>query len=134
MAPKPEIVLLVCPVTFCNVLFLTEGPSSLGEYWASVPNLPLRLHVYSADPKKLKRLTNNPFLRNTIDVWYKAHQHIGDTPSISRFSPIWGNTYFKAGRADGGFKIWAENGAHFSTSLYSIQLWCHMIKSPPPRG
>lgn len=67
--------------------------------------------MYSADPKKLKRLTENPFLRNTVDIWYKAHQHIGDTPSISRFSSIWGNTYFKAGRTDGRLKFWADNGA-----------------------
>lgn len=97
---------------------LETPPAWVNIEQASISNLPLRLYMYSADSKKLKRSTKNPFLRNTVDVWYKAHQYIGDTPSISRFSPIWGNTHFKAGRADGGFRSWAENGVQKIEDLY----------------
>lgn len=68
------------------------------------------MYLHSADPKNLKRMTKNPFLKNSIDNWYKVHKHIGDTPSTSRFAPIWGNIQFSAGRADGGFKIWKNEG------------------------
>lgn len=54
----------------------------------SVLNFPLKLYLYSAEST-----TKKPLLQNTIDIWYKTHQHIKDPPSISRFSPILGNAH-----------------------------------------
>uniref|UniRef100_A0AAR2INH7 Reverse transcriptase domain-containing protein n=1 Tax=Pygocentrus nattereri TaxID=42514 RepID=A0AAR2INH7_PYGNA len=85
-------------------------PAWINIEQTSVTNLQLNQYLYSASPANLKKMTKNPFLKNTIDIWYRAHQYVGDTPPISRFSPILGNTFFKAGRADGGFKIWADKG------------------------
>lgn len=85
---------------------------------ASIKNLPLKLYLYSADQKTLKKITENPFLKNTIVIWFKAHQHINETPLISRFSPIWGNTQFKPGRKDGGFRIWFNKGVQKISDLY----------------
>ena len=99
--------------------FSSETPPAwINIEQASVPNLPLMLYLYSADPRNLKKGTENPFLKNTIDIWYKAHQHIRDTPPISCLSPIWGNTRFKPGRADGGFRIWADSGVQKIKDLY----------------
>ena len=74
--------------------FSTEAsPAWMNIEQTSVLNFPLKLYLYSADPKQLKRTTKSPFLQNTIDIWYKTHQYIKDTPSISHFSPIWGNAH-----------------------------------------
>lgn len=43
----------------------------------SIPDLPLSLYLYSSDIKILTRRTKNPFLKNTISVWYAADKHIG---------------------------------------------------------
>lgn len=99
--------------------FVTQSPPA----WvyieqASISKLPLSLYLYSADFKTLKKTTTNPFLRNSIDVWFKSHRHIGDTPSISQFSPIWDNARFTPGRADGGFQIWANRGVQKIGDLY----------------
>ena len=80
--------------------------------------LPLKLYLYSADLKTLKKKTRNPFVKNTITIWYRVHQHIGDTPALSRFSPIWGNDDFTPGRSDGGFKFWATKGVKCIGNLY----------------
>lgn len=45
-----------------------------------------------------------------IVVLYEVQNYLKDTSAISRYSPIWGNNYFVPGRADGGFKLWAERG------------------------
>lgn len=37
---------------------------------------------------------------------------------MSHFSLIWGNNFFKAAKADGGFKLWAEKGASKIGDLY----------------
>lgn len=84
----------------------------------STPGLPLKLYLYSSI-KKLIKQTKNPFLQNTISVWYSAHQHIGDTPALSQFSPIWGNNYFIPGRSDGGFKMWFDKGVEKISDLYA---------------
>ncbi len=76
----------------------------------SISKLPLNLYLYSADFKTLKKITTNPFLKNSIDIWFKAHRHIGDTPSISQFSPIRDNAQFAPGRADGGFRFGPTEG------------------------
>lgn len=98
-----------------SAMFYFSTDSSPTPAWVnieqmSIPNLPVKLYLYSADPKTLRGTIENPFLKNTIDIWYKAHQHIKDAPPVSCFSPIWGNAFFRAGKADGGFKIWARKG------------------------
>ena len=96
----------------------------------STSGLPLKLYLYSASIKKLLKQTKNPFLKNTISVWYSAHQHVGDTPALSQFSPIWGNSCFIPGRADGGFKMWFNKSVEKISDLYVegnllsyIQIW-----------
>lgn len=44
---------------------------------------------------------------------------MGDTPPISQFSPIWGNDQFTPGKADGGFRIWADGGVQKIGDLYN---------------
>lgn len=51
------------------------------------------LYVYSAQFKTLKD-TLNPFLRNTMQVWYEAHSFLEETITTSVFSPILGNNDF----------------------------------------
>uniref|UniRef100_A0A3Q1EDZ2 Tubulin-specific chaperone E n=1 Tax=Acanthochromis polyacanthus TaxID=80966 RepID=A0A3Q1EDZ2_9TELE len=58
------------------------------------------------------------FVLQLKNVWYRAHQHVGDLPPISHLSPIWGNVCFKAGRADGGFRTWAHKGVQKVADLY----------------
>lgn len=72
------------------------------------------------------KITKKTFLKNTIDIWYRAHQYMGGIPPISPFSPIWGNTGFKAGRADGGFKIWADKGVQKLADLYKDGNFLHL--------
>lgn len=98
--------------------FQTQSPPAWVSIEQTISKLPLRLYLYSSDPKTLKKQTTNPFLKNTIDIWFKAHKHIGDTPPISQFSPIWNNTQFTPGRADGGFKVWAGRGVQKIGDLY----------------
>lgn len=104
---------------------------------ASISKLPLNLYLYSADFKTLKKTTTNPFLKNSIDVWFRAHRHIGDTPLISQFSPIWGNVRFTPGRADGGFQMWADRGVEKIGDLYDqgTLLTCNdfCMKYPIPK-
>lgn len=38
--------------------------------------LPLNLYLYSASLPKLKKATSNPFVKNTIVVWYDVLKHI----------------------------------------------------------
>ena len=38
---------------------------------------------------------------------------------LSPFSPIWGNTHFKPGSHDPGFKKWAESGFSKIMDLYN---------------
>lgn len=40
-------------------------------------------------------------------------------PSLSRFSPIWGNVKFKPGKSDAGFRIWAEKGLRKVQDMYN---------------
>lgn len=47
----------------------------------------------TADFKTLRKKTKKHFLKNVIDIWYHVHQHVGDTPALSRFSPVWGNNF-----------------------------------------
>lgn len=63
--------------------------------------LPLNSYLYSAKLQELKKHTHNPFVRNTIQVWYEVHLY----KTLSQFSPIWDNTPFTPGKNDMGFKL-----------------------------
>lgn len=43
----------------------------------------LRLYIYSADIKKLRKQTKNPFVYNTINIWYEAWKFLGEKHSLS---------------------------------------------------
>lgn len=58
----------------------------------------LDTYLYSASVKKLKRLTANPFVRNTINVWHNVQSFLGESTLFSGFSPIWGNDNFSPGK------------------------------------
>ena len=45
-----------------------------------------------------------------IVVWQEVKKYMNEPSSLSGFSPIWGNTRFAPGNADGGFRLWAEKG------------------------
>lgn len=42
-------------------------------------------------------------------------------PSLSVFSPIWGNDSFPAGKTDGGLKSWATKGLGKMGDLFNSQ-------------
>lgn len=73
-------------------------------------NLPLQLYLYSAKPGKLKKNTDNPFVRNTLYVWHEVHKYLKDISKLSQFTPIWGNENFPPATMDKGFKLWADKG------------------------
>lgn len=85
----------------------------------SSTGLPLNLYMYSSDKKALMKNTKNPFLKNSIAVWYTVQAYLGGaSSSLSQFSPIWGNEKFTPGRADAGFRIWNNNGLRRISDLY----------------
>jgi len=99
--------------------------------WFSYPDLPwvkmealstrglaLDSYLYSDSLKNLKKNTLNPFVRNTLMVWHEAHNAGGDNPPLSCFAPIWGNTEFKPGAKDVGFKQWSHKGIRRIIDLY----------------
>ena len=102
----------------------------------SIPKLPLHLYLYSSEAKTIKKQTKNPFLKNTISVWFEAHKHINDVPTLSQFSPIWGNDQFIPARNDGGFKLWFVKGIQKIMDLYvdgvmlSFDLLCRRYQIP----
>ena len=59
--------------------------------------IPLYLYIYSANLATLKRHTANPFVRNTLIVWHKVFNYLGENAPLSQFSPIWGNRNFTPG-------------------------------------
>ncbi len=97
--------------------FSTDHPS-----WVDIEkeelSLPLQSYIYSAEVKILKKITLNPFLKNTLSVWHEAHSFLEETISISPFSPIWGNNYFIPGRNYMGFKNWQMKGLSMVENLY----------------
>ncbi len=72
--------------------------------------LSLDSFLYSAPLKELKKRSDNPFVKNTIVIWYEAHKYLRDLPVLSRFSPIWGNDNFSPAKKDMGFKMWMNKG------------------------
>lgn len=81
-------------------------------------NLQFPMYIYSAKKSILKQQTKNPIVKNMIAVWYKVENYFAETPSLSVFSPIWGNEYFIPGKADGGFRVWAKNGLQKIGDVY----------------
>lgn len=80
--------------------------------------LSLDSFLYSAPLKVLIKGTDNPFVKNTIAIWYEAHKFLGDLPDLSRFSPLWGNDQFCPGKKDLGFKLWMNKGVSRLSDLY----------------
>lgn len=56
---------------------------------------------------------------NMINVWYEVKRYLRIPNNLSSFSPIWGNTTFKPGSFDAGFKVWASKGMKTVADLYS---------------
>ena len=110
-------------LTTASRWFSQETPRS----WMSMERkmsspLPLNSYLYSAKLKDLKTLTHNPFVKNTILVWYEVHKHIGEIPVLSQFTPIWGNSDFTPGKQDLGFKIWANKGLNKIADLFNNKI------------
>lgn len=84
-------------------------------------NLPFPMYLYSDQGNKLKRKTKNPIVRNMTAIWHQVRKYCGDTNLLSIFSPIWGNEDFLPGRADQGFKAWANNGLEKILDLYDVK-------------
>ncbi len=80
--------------------------------------LPLNLYLFSDSPKELKKKTKNPFVRNTIEIWFKAQNYLGIDQKLSFFTPIWENMEFIPGNKDPGFKKWADRGITKISDLY----------------
>ena len=92
--------------------------------WVSIENvntspLPLKLYLYSNTLTNLLKDTHNPFVKNTIRVWYKIQSYFKIDPVISGFTPIWGNSRFSPGKRDLGFKLWAERGISKVMDMYN---------------
>lgn len=99
--------------------FETNNPPS----WISIEshqiNISLNLYMYSASKSILTGKTKNPYLKNTISVWFKVCAHLAELPhTLSQFSPIYGNNAFQPGRSDSGFKFWASQGITKVADLY----------------
>lgn len=110
---------MAAQLTSASYYFCTTTPPA----WVSIEqqstqDLPLNLYLYSSSIKTLKKHTKNPFLKNTISVWHAAHKHIGDTPVLSQFTPVWGNEQFAPGKKYGGFKSWNIKGIQKIMDLY----------------
>lgn len=96
----------------------SEPPAWLTIERTTTSGLPLQSYLYSTHVKKLKKQTKNPFVKNTLSVWHEAHAYTEDAPKLSQFAPIWGNDNFLPGRADSGFKHWANKGLCKIIDLY----------------
>lgn len=106
-------------LTTASCWFAQKTPQSWMSMERSMSSpLPLNSYLYSAKLKELKALTLNPFVKNTILVWYEVHKHKGEIPVLSRFTPIWCNRDFKPGQKDMGFKIWANKGLSIIADLF----------------
>lgn len=90
--------------------YTEEGPPAWRGVESCSLKLPLPTYLYSDNPKNLKKTTSNPIVKNMIGVWQEVKKYMNESSSLSWFSPIWGNTRFAPGTADGGFRLWAEKG------------------------
>lgn len=53
-----------------------------------------------------------------IGVWQEVRKYLKDSPSLSCFSPIWSNNFFSPGKADAGFKMWADRSEKQIKDIY----------------
>lgn len=89
-------------LTAASYYFYTAVPPAwVNIEQESIPDLPLKLYLYSSDINTLKSTQKNPSLKNTISIWHAAHKHVGDMPALSQFMPVWGNTQFTPGKKYG---------------------------------
>jgi len=95
-------------------------PAGVNIGQKSVSDLPIKQYLYSSNIKTLEKQTRNHFLKDTISVWYAAHNFVDETLTLSQFTPVWGNRQFKPGRLDGGFRLWAEKGIGTDLQLRSF--------------
>lgn len=116
----PNIKLYYWAAQLCSAMyyFIETDPPAWIDIEKNEITTPLQMYLYSSPVKVLKKYTNNPFLRNSICVWYEAHDFLGETIKLSSLSPIWGNAMFVPGRNDGGFKNWMYKGAKQVKDLY----------------
>lgn len=90
--------------------FSSQNTPSWVGMEANSLKMPLNLYLYSAQPKQLKKETNNPIVQNMIEVWFTIKEMMNIKNNLSQFSPIWGNALFVPGNLDVGFQGWAEKG------------------------
>lgn len=116
----PNLKLYYWAAQLCSAMYyftVTDSPA-----WLDIENngitIPLQSYLYSSSIKMLKKTTHNPFLRNTITVWYEAHNFLDEAITMSGLTPIWGNTNFAPGRSDKGFKNWMNKGISQVKDLY----------------
>uniref|UniRef100_A0A3B3IB68 Reverse transcriptase domain-containing protein n=1 Tax=Oryzias latipes TaxID=8090 RepID=A0A3B3IB68_ORYLA len=79
---------------------------------------PLPLFIFSDLEANLNKKTNNPMVKNMINVWYSVKKAIKEQNTLSQLSPIWANQQFTAGKADAVFKQWAMKGLEKIQDLY----------------
>ena len=97
----------------------TENSPVWKDIESGSEKIPLPAYLYSDTFKNLKKKTTNPIVKNMIVVWYDVNKYHKETSVLSRFSPIWGNNHFVPGRADGGFKLWADKGIKQMKDIYN---------------
>lgn len=68
--------------------FITEQVSAWVSLESTKIKISPKLYLYSADMKRLIKHTNNPFLKNTIEVCFDSHNYLGGTSHLSWFSPV----------------------------------------------
>ncbi len=86
---------------------------------ATTSPLPLNLYLHANSLNSLLKTAHNPFVKNTIKVWYKVQAHLNTESGLSGFTPIWGNHRFPPGKSDPGFKLWAVRGISKVMDLYN---------------
>ena len=104
------------------MFYYTEEGS---PFWTNMEScslkLPMPTYLYSNSCNHLRKSTSNPIVKNMIKIWHDVKKYFGGTSSISQFSPIWGNNNFPPGRADGGFKSWANKGIKRMKDVFDPQ-------------
>lgn len=117
----PNIKLYYWAAQLCTAMYYFKNTDT-SPAWVDLENSEtthsLQTYLYSSPIKTLKKYTKNPFLRNTISVWYEAHNFLEEGIKLSGLSPIWGNSVFIPGRNDIGFKNWMLKGISQIKDLY----------------
>ena len=93
------MVLYGCPTKLSFIFFLYNTWANIEQTSTPYPDPTSQRYLYS--------------------VWYAAHKHVGDTPTLSQFTPVWGNEQFTPGKRDGGFQSWNTKGIQKMMDLYT---------------